>query len=101
VFVMFVVFSFFAYAAVTIPLPLKGIRYLFALQAATFSGLIVLAFSIPLSNASVGIAIQSVSYVGVWGAIAIYLIMIFGLLYVIYSLMTRAMMTTLDRMTPH
>jgi hypothetical protein len=98
--VLFMVFGFLAYASVSIPLPANIVRIYVGGLGATFAGLIVIALSIPLSNATVGIAIQSVSYIGVVGAIVIYLVLLFALIFVIYWVIVRAVLFTFRQLAP-
>ncbi len=100
-FVLFIIFAFFAYSSISIGLEQNRVQNYLVGFSATFSGLIVLALSIPLSNASVGIAIQSIQYLGIWGAIIIYLVLLFVIAYVIYHFLTKAMRIVFDRMTSY
>ena len=98
--VLFIVFAFLAYATVATTSPRRTIQFALAGFSATFSGLLVVSFSIPLSNASLGIALLSEKYIGVYPAITIYILLLFGLVYLIYRLMTRAIMRAFGRMAP-
>ncbi len=98
--VLFIVFAFFAYSAVSIPLEEKAIRFFLGAFSAVFSGLLVLALSIPLSSASVGIVIQSSPYIGVLGAVIVYLVFVLVFAYLFYFLMSRAIMLSLKKMEP-
>ncbi|MDE1852580.1 MAG: hypothetical protein KGI38_02400 [Thaumarchaeota archaeon] len=100
-FVLFVVFSLLAYATLVTHRPPAKVKLALGAQSAAFSGLIVFALTIPLSNATVGIAIQSISYIGVWGAILVYIAIFLVFVILLYVTMVQAMMRISDQIAPH
>ena len=87
--------------AVYIPLEKKPIQLFLGLFSVIFSGLLEIAISIPLSNDTVGIAIQSMKYICVWGAIIIYLALVLAIASVFLYVMMKAMMFSFQKMAPN
>ena len=100
VIVLFIIFAFFAYSSLAIPLPERATKFFLGGLSALFSGLIVLPLSIPFTTATSGVFTFSLPYLGVTGALLLYFAVAFALTILIYLAMTRAIMLSFDRLAP-
>jgi hypothetical protein len=96
--IMFIVSAFLAYSGIEIPIREKGIQFELALFSVSFSGLLTVALSIPLSSAALGAAILSKATFGVTGADVIYVVTFLGILTIFYYMMNRVMSFSFENM---
>ena len=97
---LFIIFAFFAYSAVSIPLQEKAIKFFLGAFSAIFSGLVTVALTIPFSSGSSGIIVLTAPYIGDLGAIIAYVVFVVVLTYTIYFLLIKTIRLSFEKMTP-
>jgi hypothetical protein len=99
--VMYIVLAFFAYSALSIPLPEKTISLFIRGLMAVFSAMLALALTIPATNSLASIfSVLEKTYIGSYGAVIVYLIAVLGLVYGIYFLLREGFERAFERMAP-
>ena len=96
--VLYIVSGFVAYSSIAIPMRDGVIRLSLAAFSASFSALLTLALSIPLSNAAIDVAVLSKPALGVTGADIVYLGVFLIILYFFYYMIRSVMSVSFDRM---
>jgi hypothetical protein len=98
--VMFMIFAFFAYASVAIPLTQKAIKLFLRAFSAIFSVLLAFALTIPLASQAAPVFTLTAPLVGIVEAIVIYAVFVLGITYVVFFFMAKIVMTSFERMEP-
>jgi hypothetical protein len=91
VIVLFIFFAFFGYSALYVHLPEERTKVFLGGLSATFSGLLALELTIPFTYESAGIVVFSIPYLGVLGAVIVYIILIFVFTYWVYYALMKGM----------
>lgn len=89
--VLFIFFAFFAFSALYIPLPETRINVFLRGLSATFSGLLALELATPFTYESTGIFVYAISYLGVIGAVILYIVIVLVFAFVLYYALMRGM----------
>ena len=98
--VLFIIFAFFAYSALSIPLSEERSRFFVRGLLLVFGAMLALALTIPSTSGLAEIFTLTEPYIGVAGGVIAYLCAAFVMVSVIYYLLGKAFQLAFERMTP-